>query len=982
MRRQQIVSVVYCFSALLAVGGSVYADYVRRPSWLSSVEPVVTKLSELPPNQEPMSKSADCTPTQLPNGSGFIDTCAYTTPLGTIANNTLLDGPKGAYPLETRNSGTILPSVPGKPNLLITSQMPRSWSSGTTLRIGAYDSALLKYAEYYGLPTVKQYEYLGQPTTFFKDASGNQISFETSDIAYSANGEWLAARVSGNGLYLKNFSAQHGKLITWEAADYTSGGGYTKTNNIAVSSSGRYVAITLSVQSGNTTRPALRVYDRLTCRDQYALRSEVAKHNSCEYKDLWTGEYRTGNTRGLRDMVQGAEYPRRVRFVDDKTITFDSVYDRTGPTSFKVACYSVTMPQETVREYVGVLGMGDSYISGEGAAGTYLTGTDTKQNKCHLSWYSYPYQTGAKEFPYGRSVACSGARMYDVTVTSVFAEGIKDENEQKYGGQGADRYTRKWANRDSTTILNTFTPGYANQVIFTREYKPRTILLSIGGNDIHFANILSSCVDPKSSKGTCYEYYEDRIQIMKNVLEQYDKLVKTYKSVLTESGGARVYVVGYPQIAKVDGNCGANVLMNSAEIRFGSQLITYLNSIIKRAAAEAGAYYVDTESALNGYRLCEAPKNKAAMNGATKGNDSGPLNMIGQESYHPTVFGHKLLGQTILAKTYNLTVTMPAPVKNNKPALDTTNALLQVPHNPEADQRSRSIKWPESDAVSLFQQNNRYTTNIPPGTLQKVKPIEIVLHSTPVTLYEGDYSDQPVVITIPSTVEPGFHRLDIYGTDSSGQPIDLRQVVYVTASATNYDGDDLPNLTDPCPSLPQSGTDEDADGIDDACDGEIRDIPLDDPLPELPPQNPLSFDSDDAEDEGYANSLLKPYVLPQVKPTEENSSSQTKTDSNILSTASNPGAGMASQLTTALRVSGNLAPYYGHALFTHNESMQNAANPQGSTTEVLGTTTLRVPKIVSSEGSNDWRLVYVLASVFVVFMAALMLRKKARRKRM
>ncbi|QQS18942.1 hypothetical protein IPL68_02690 [Candidatus Saccharibacteria bacterium] len=114
-------------------------------------------------------------------------------------------------------------------------------------------------------------------------------------------------------------------------------------------------------------------------------------------------------------------------------------------------------------------------------------------------------------------------------------------------------------------------------------------------------------------------------------------------------------MVGYPQIAKVDGDCGANVKLNSSEVKFRSQLISYLNSVIKRAAAEAGAYYVDAENALNGYRLCEAPKGKAGMNGVTKGNDSGPFKLIGQESYHPTTFGHRLLSQNIVSKTTNLT---------------------------------------------------------------------------------------------------------------------------------------------------------------------------------------------------------------------------------------------------------------------------------------------------------------------------------------
>ncbi|QQS18943.1 hypothetical protein IPL68_02695 [Candidatus Saccharibacteria bacterium] len=290
------------------------------------------------------------------------------------------------------------------------------------LRIGSYDASQLKYAEYYGLPTKKVYEYRGEPTTILKTPdSTNYLNISTSDIAYSANGEWFAAIVNGKGIYQYNLSTLKGKLISWDAVTY-SYGGYRRTNNLAISDDGRFIAATFSVPSGNSTRPSLRVYDTQTCRDQYPNFLEPTKNNGCDYKDYWTGEYRTGNTRGIHNVLPTAEYPRRVRFTSDDTLTFDTIYDRTGQSAYSVARYSLRVPASTTREYISVLGMGDSYISGEGAAGTYFAGTDTKQNKCHLSWFSYPYRVGAQAFQHGHSVACSGAKTYDVTVTSVLTK--------------------------------------------------------------------------------------------------------------------------------------------------------------------------------------------------------------------------------------------------------------------------------------------------------------------------------------------------------------------------------------------------------------------------------------------------------------------------------------------------------------------------------------------------------------------------------
>jgi lysophospholipase L1-like esterase len=257
----------------------------------------------------------------------------------------------------------------------------------------------------------------------------------------------------------------------------------------------------------------------------------------------------------------------------------------------------------------------------------------------------------------------------------------KITNEDQYRGKDKSSWGQR-APSKKELIINNFSPGYAQQSIFAREYKPRVALLSIGGNDINFAGIIRTCVDVGEVVDTCYRYYEDRVGIMKQILGQYERLVKTYKSLMQESG-SRLYVVGYPQIAKVGGDCGVNVRLDAKEVAFSAQLITYFNSVIKKAAAEAGAYYVDIETALNGSRLCEATMQQTgAVNGLTKGNDI--LWLVGNESFHPNTYGHRLMAQRIMINSTNMTAAMPRPVPNNKPTLDLNNSLLNgMPHAPE-----------------------------------------------------------------------------------------------------------------------------------------------------------------------------------------------------------------------------------------------------------------------------------------------------------
>lgn len=980
------------FLCLVSIGivFSVAAASTDQAHWLLNIEPTITKLSDLPDNQEPQSTSIDCQMKTQPNG---VPSCAYQTPLGLMTSGYLYDGPKGTYPYSS-SSPRILPSVPGKPNLLLTQYNPPSWSYGMVTQVGMYDPSKLVFAQYNGY--VREYQYDGQPTktlTYKKTATTEEnIAFAHTGVAYSQNGQWLVTLVAGGGIMVYDTTDFKGKLISWEAVAFKPGD--TRGDTMAVSDDGRFVAVTLNTGSATAPKPSLRVYDVVSCSEQYPNLATAKTTHPCEYKDYWTGEYRTGNTRGIRDVLPAAEYPRRVRFVGNHTITFDTVYSRTSATAFKVARYSVTVPETTSREYVGLLALGDSYISGEGAAGTYFYGTDTKQNKCHLSMYSYPYRIGPQLFQNSRSVACSGAKMYDVTVASVFDEKLKDENEQKYGGQTSDRYDTNWGKRDRGIIITSFSPGYANQVIFAREYKPRTVLLSVGGNDINFAGILVSCIATDTS-GTCYRYYEDRVQLMNNILGQYDRLVATYKDVMKESSG-RLYVVGYPQIFKVGGNCGVNVRFNAAEIKFGSQLVTYLNSVIKRAAAEAGAYYVDTESSLNGYRLCEAPKNKAAVNGLTAGDDKGvtlPVYYggilffvdvkVGNESYHPTAFGHKLLSQKVLANTANLTAPMPAPRANNKPSLDYANALLQgVPKAAENQIHTEPIKWTDMNTKALVK-GEKYSTNVPGGILKQGSSVKGVLRSDPVTLFEGTHSDDAAFIfEVPSEVPPGFHTLDIYGTTADGKPIDLRQVVYVAEAPDDFDGDGIQNDQESCLLVSPAGVDEDQDGVDDGCDGEVldRSIASEQP-PVLPPTNPLNLDTPEAEtNDPYAGSVVRPYVEPQVNPTEENNPSQTNSGGAVP-----PSAGMVTaaktELTAAARIAAGTLPIdFGFVPVTYTPDRSEIV-AQPSKSSVLGSATPKAAVARTEQPKQNHpgyaRHVVVLAAALLL---AVLLRRAFRRQ--
>ncbi len=67
-------------------------------NWLTTQTLHVEQTADLPANAEPFSLGIDCTPTDFKTGylndGQQLHGCAYTTPLGTVANNYVLAGHK------------------------------------------------------------------------------------------------------------------------------------------------------------------------------------------------------------------------------------------------------------------------------------------------------------------------------------------------------------------------------------------------------------------------------------------------------------------------------------------------------------------------------------------------------------------------------------------------------------------------------------------------------------------------------------------------------------------------------------------------------------------------------------------------------------------------------------------------------------------------------------------------------------------------
>ncbi len=574
------------------------------------------------------------------------------------------------------------------------------------------------------------------------DELGARTSLYTS--AFSASGAWMVTDAERHGFV---------RIDTSSGEGFYFGESFSDEAKIAISPDGNYVAVGSS--------RVLRLYNLTDCiptleREHHHTCAEIDLDNLLRSQGFSTMEM----VELLRFQNNDALYAQIIsRVLLDNSLRRD-----------KLMVINADGSAEAGMEY---LALGDSYASGEGAF-AYKSGTDTRDNICHVSTHSYPFLLGSSlEMGSYDSIACSGAEIDDISFSPL----------SSYQGQVDKKIQRERSEEEINSILDSFSPGYINQSTFVQHYRPQNITVSASGNDIDFNGIVQKCV----MAGTCYGSTEDRVELSQEIQRQIPRLEEAYNNLRRNAAlDARVYAVGYPQVAAPEGNCGTNVRLNSDEVAFTTHLIAYLNQAVEIAADRAGIYYVDVADAFVGHKLCEDTASPA-VNGLTAGNDIFELlrGPIGNESFHPTEFGNFLLQSKIIEQTENFSVQMPEPNPNRwfEDAATVQNLYDTSPYGYE----DRLLRTTHHDSnitsdTSYHSDVLQITTNTKDYTLQPNTPYEVWLHSEPVFLATTITDENGRInteVTVPDTIEPGYHSLKILGNDVVDQPVSIHKTIFI-----------------------------------------------------------------------------------------------------------------------------------------------------------------------------------------------------------
>ncbi|MBC7943269.1 SGNH/GDSL hydrolase family protein [Candidatus Saccharibacteria bacterium] len=657
------------------------------------------------------------------------------------------------------------------------------------------------------------------PDYILKNSAGDQ--WDVGGIGASDNGKWLTFEIRERAMGLLNTETFELKIISNQWFRY--GVGHDVMSELAVSDDGGAVAI-------GGLNAYLSIYDMSGGCGDYTLTERIQPMtpiaNSCPIASFDSALFIDNFRDGYRPSFSsnGAEL---------------SFY----ATSYTVPARNVVL---RVAGYTPLtldyLALGDSYSSGEGD--TYINPdtnrkyyrnyTDNEEDKsrniprekCHISTRSYPYLLAhgmglvldnPKQWD---TVACSGATAWDA----------KDQASNDYKGQG-DRLKDFNHTTLKVQALNELIPGRQKQVEFVKKYKPKVITLTMGGNDVGFGGKVRECA---FSLNTC-DYATNRSgpQLASEIQNQYKNLKLLYEELYKASDSkAKIYILGYPQFINGDASasCGPNIaILDAGERKMIYEGVGYLNRVIKKATEAAGVKYIDVENSLDGHKICDNGDKYV----------TGVVNLLGwggnelQESFHPNANGNAAMASGVWGEDnvngeslvdYDI---CPDSDENACPNSSATKDSIVVPSYFDTSDPLVNSQYKE---MTLNGAIKGVFLNVTLGSysLAPNSTVQLTLHSEPVNLgsYMTDANGQlDISALIPTSVPAGYHTLILTGSTYSGEPIQFEQVILVQGSdSSDVDDNGTLDSQQGCLFIISSGVDADLDGVDDACDPEIREI--------------------------------------------------------------------------------------------------------------------------------------------------------------
>jgi lysophospholipase L1-like esterase len=171
------------------------------------------------------------------------------------------------------------------------------------------------------------------------------------------------------------------------------------------------------------------------------------------------------------------------------------------------------------------------------------------------------------------------------------------------------------------------------------------VLLTLGGDDIGFLNVLQECVklsftDPWGSPCKAHYAQGGTDQLAANVRTEAPKITAALAAIRARAGQARIVLIGYPDMFPQSGDCWPGVPFTSGDVAYLRGIELSANAMLATEAAAAGATFVNTYPPTTGHDMCQ-PESVRDIEGLIPGSLALP--------FHPNARGQQAIATAVLA---------------------------------------------------------------------------------------------------------------------------------------------------------------------------------------------------------------------------------------------------------------------------------------------------------------------------------------------
>ncbi|GGO95429.1 SGNH/GDSL hydrolase family protein [Wenjunlia tyrosinilytica] len=179
-----------------------------------------------------------------------------------------------------------------------------------------------------------------------------------------------------------------------------------------------------------------------------------------------------------------------------------------------------------------------------------------------------------------------------------------------YTGESGDclrstkAYPQLWANSHGpSSFAFTACSGARTSDVLNNQLGPLNsattlVSVSIGGNDAGFTDVMTTCVI--SSESTCLSRINEARNFVNTQLPA--KLDQTYAAIRSKAPSARVVVLGYPRLYKLNGSC--IVGLSETKRTAINNAADLLDSVVSQRASAAGFSFGDVRGTFTGHEIC------------------------------------------------------------------------------------------------------------------------------------------------------------------------------------------------------------------------------------------------------------------------------------------------------------------------------------------------------------------------------------------